>query len=285
MARGGEDNAAVAVAEGVTLFNQHLGLANNHRVLITVEVGETAADCFGNAGALAVAGAAADDLNAAAHLGGDDGFRGVVEGFDGALFEEADEFFSQERELIGGIDMNTNSWWRGYEDSSSTVLTWDALNAMWYDTKKMGDQDAPTVIFCAPGVLEAYENSLNKRVATGASGTGYFAGTQFTNDMTSTRRTSMGGWDAFYFKNIPMIEDPYATAKNAFMVNENYVNWRVLKGFESTGWQQLKSQGQDQVQLTINGYGALTFSALQKMGRFSNISEAQTSVVLTKHYQ
>jgi len=71
-----------------------------------------------------------------------------------------------------------------------------------------------------------------------------------------------------------MIEDPYATAKNAFMVNENYVNWRVLKGFESTGWQQLKSQGQDQVQLTINGYGALTFSALQKMGRFSNISEA-----------
>ena len=190
------------------------------------------------------------------------GLQGAIQGEPGA------------EKLIGGIDMNTNSWWRGYEDSSSTVLTWDALNAMWYDTKKMGDQDAPTVIFCAPGVLEAYENSLNKRVATGASGTGYFAGTQFTNDMTSTRRTSMGGWDAFYFKNIPMIEDPYATAKNAFMVNENYVNWRVLKGFESTGWQQLKSQGQDQVQLTINGYGALTFSALQKMGRFSNISEA-----------
>lgn len=175
--------------------------------------------------------------------------------------------------LIGGIDMDTNSWWRGYHDSSSTVLTWDALNAMWYDTKRFGDQDPATVMFCSPGVLEAYENSLSKRVATGVSGTGYFAGTTLTSDM-SNKRVAMGGYDAFFFKGIPMIEDRNAPASSLFMVNENYLHWRVLKNFMSTGWQDLRPLGKDYLQMTINGYGALTFSALQKHGRFSAITEA-----------
>ena len=189
------------------------------------------------------------------------GLRGALQGDPGT------------EKLIGGIDMDTNSWWRGYQDSSTTVLTWDALNAMWYDTKRFGDQDAPTVMFCAPGVLEAYENSLSKRVSTGASGTGYFSGTQFGSDI-SNKRIAMGGYDAFFFKNIPMIEDRYCPSSTLMMMNENYLNWRVLKNFESTGWQDLRSQGLDFLQMTINGYGALTFSALQKHGRFSNITEA-----------
>lgn len=43
--------------------------------------------------------------------------------------------------LVGGIDMDAagNAYWRGYKDASTTVLTWDALNAMWYDTKKYGE--------------------------------------------------------------------------------------------------------------------------------------------------
>lgn len=189
------------------------------------------------------------------------GLRGALQGDPGA------------ERLIGGIDMDTNSWWRGYHDSSTTVLTWDAMNAMWYDTKRFGDQDPATVMFCSPGVLEAYENSLSKRVATGASGTGYFAGTTLTSDM-SNKRVSMGGYDAFFFKNVPMIEDRLAPANSLFMINENYLNWRVLKNFMSTGWQDLRPQGKDYLQMTINGYGALTFSALQKQGRFSNITEA-----------
>jgi len=176
--------------------------------------------------------------------------------------------------LVGGITMEAaNPWWKGYLDSATTVLTWDALNAMWYDTKRFGDQDPATVMFCTPGVLEAYENSLAKRVSTGSSGTGYFAGTQFMSDI-SNKRVAMGGYDAFFFKGIPMIEDRNAPASSLFMINENYLHWRVLKNFMSTGWQDLRPLGKDYLQMTINGYGALTFSALQKHGRFSNITEA-----------
>lgn len=196
-----------------------------------------------------------------------DGATGMI-GMQGALQGDPGS-----ETLIGGIDMDTNSWWRGYHDSTTTVLTWDALNAMWYDTKRFGDQDPATVMFCAPGVLEAYENSLSKRVSTGVAGTGYFSGTQFGSDI-SNKRVAMGGYDAFFFKNIPMIEDRHAPASTLMMVNENYLNWRVLKNFMSTGWQDLRPQGKDYLQMTINGYGALTFSALQKHGRFSNITEA-----------
>ena len=132
-----------------------------------------------------------------ANIDGEDGMiglRGAIQGDPG------------EEKLIGGIDMQANSWWRGYHDNSTTVLSWDAINAMWYDTKRMGDADPATVMFCAPGVLEAYENSLSKRVSTGASGTGYFSGTQYGSDI-GNKRVAMGGYDAFFFKNIPMIED------------------------------------------------------------------------------
>jgi hypothetical protein len=55
------------------------------------------------------------------------GLRGALQGDPG------------EEKLIGGIDMDSSSWWRGYHDNSTTVLTWDALNAMWYDTKRFGE--------------------------------------------------------------------------------------------------------------------------------------------------
>jgi len=198
------------------------------------------------------------------NIDGEDGMIGVRGAFQGDPGEE---------KLVGGIDMDSNSWWAGFQDSSTTVLTWDALNAMWYDTKRYGDQDAPTVMLASPGVLEAYENSLSKRVSTGASGTGYFSGTQFGSDI-SNKRVAVGGYDAFFFKNIPIIEDRHAPTSSLTMLNENYINWRVLKNFASTGWQDLSSQGKDYLQMTINGYGALTFSALQKHGMFTNITEA-----------
>ena len=66
----------------------------------------------------------------------------------------------------------------------------------------------------------------------------------------------------------------YCPSSTLMMMNENYINWRVLKNFASTGWQSLSTQGKDYLQMTINGYGALTFSALQKFGRMSNITEA-----------
>jgi len=176
--------------------------------------------------------------------------------------------------LVGGIDMDDYSWWRGYHDSSSTILTWDALNAMWHDTKKFGNADAPNVIYATPGVLEAYEATLSKTVPTGSgAGVSYF-GVGLTAPASEANRVSQAGYASFFFKGIPMKEDQFAPSKHAFMLNTNYLNWRVLKNFDSTGWMSLKMNGADFQQMTINGYGCMTFSSLQKLGRFSNITES-----------
>jgi hypothetical protein len=189
------------------------------------------------------------------------GLRGAINGDPGA------------ESLVGGIDMDTNAFWQGIKDAASTILTWDALNAAYIDTKKYGDGDPATVITATPGVLEAYEATLSKTVPTGAAGSSYFGVTMMTPS-GEANRVSNAGYSAFNFKNIPMIEDQLAPSKHCFMLNEKYINWRVLRAFNSTGWESLKMLGKDYLQLTINGYGALTFSALRKQAKFSNITEA-----------
>jgi len=87
-------------------------------------------------------------------------------------------------------------------------------------------------------------------------------------------KTLDGGFRAFSFKQIPMTSDLYCPTGFLFFVNENYLHWRILKAFESTGWQQLRSQGKDWAQLTIFGYGALTASACNKFGQISGLNEA-----------
>lgn len=189
------------------------------------------------------------------------GLRGAIDGDPGV------------ETLVGGIDMDTNVFWRGVKDASSTILTWDALNSMWIETKKYGDGDPATVILATPGVLEAYEATLSKTVPTGTSGSSYFGVLAMTN-VGEANRTSNAGFTAFNFKGIPMLEDQLAPAKHCFMLNEKYLNYRVLRSFNSTGWESLKLLGKDYLQLSINGYGAVTFSALRKHGKFSNITEA-----------
>lgn len=103
MARGRENDEPASVAEGVNLFDQHLGFAQNHGVFVPMQAEESAADRPGNTRPFPVAGAPPDDLNAAVHRGGDDCFRNVIEGLDGALFQEHCEFLSQQSELIGGF--------------------------------------------------------------------------------------------------------------------------------------------------------------------------------------
>jgi len=175
---------------------------------------------------------------------------------------------------VGEIEKRKYSWWQGnVKNAGGADLNWTLLNEMWYKTKKYGMGDPATVILCSQGVLQKYEDNLSKVVVTGSSGTGY-PNVYLQMQADKVAKTIDGGFRAFSFKQIPMISDLYCPAGYLFFVNENYLHWRVLKAFESTGWQQLRSQGKDWAQLTIFGYGALTVSACNKFGQISNLAEA-----------
>ncbi len=177
---------------------------------------------------------------------------------------------------VGGIDQSSYSWWRGNtldNGGSNRDLTWALLNDAWYLSKKYGEGDPPTVIICSEGVLQNYEDLLTKVAAMGGS-SGDAPAVQFMAAAAKGPRTIDGGFEAFFFKRIPMIADPFATANSAYVLNEKYINWRVLKNFDSTGWMDMRNQGQDWVQNFIYGYGALTSSANRKQVKITDLTEA-----------
>ena len=176
--------------------------------------------------------------------------------------------------IVGTIDKGTYAWWQGARNSSAAVrdLSWDILNKVYYDTKKYGNGDSANLIVTSDGVIQNYENNLTKTVVTGTSGGRY-------ENIVATRaldeKTVDAGVTGFKFKGIDMISDPMITvADKLFFINLNYIYYRVLQGFQSTGWQDLKtSQNKDWAQLTVNGYGALTTSCCSKFGMVSDLNQ------------
>jgi len=176
--------------------------------------------------------------------------------------------------IVGNINKAIYAWWQGARNTATTDrdLTWDILNDLYHKTKKYGNGDAANLIVTSDGVIAGYENNLTKVVVTGTSGERY--------ENTLTTRTINdkvidAGVTGFKFKGIDIVSDPMMPlAGKLFFLNLNYIYWRTLQAFQSTGWQDLKtSQNKDWVQLTINGYGALTTSACSKFGVASELNE------------
>lgn len=175
---------------------------------------------------------------------------------------------------VGTINKATHAWWQGFRDSATTSrdLTWDLLNKSYYSTKKYGNGDAANLMVTSDGVIQNYESNLTKTVVTGTAGNRY-------ENIIATRaldeKTVDAGLTGFKFKGIDMVTDPLMpVAGKLFTLNLNYIHWRILQAFNSTGWQDQKaSQNKDWTQLTINGYGALTTSCCSKFGMISELNE------------
>lgn len=175
---------------------------------------------------------------------------------------------TSEEKVVGGINNNTNTFWQGYLDTAvdNRDLTWNLLNSMYFKTKKYGAGDAATLIVGSEGAIQNYENNLTK-VSNVLSPL-----VQVT--VPAGEKVIEGGFRAMSFKGIPIVGDSYCPANTCFFINENYLHWRVLKNFDTTGWTQLRSNNQDWVQNTIFGYGALTSSCNRKFGTIKALIEA-----------
>ncbi len=175
---------------------------------------------------------------------------------------------------VGTINKATYAWWQGARNSAATArdLSYDLLNDIYFKTKKYGNGDAASLIVTSDGVIQNYENSLTKTVVTGTAGARY---DNIIATRTLNEKVVDNGVTGFKFKGIDMLSDPLIpVADKAFFINLNYIYWRILQGFQSTGWQDLKaSQNKDWAQLTVNGYGALTTSCCSRFGLISDLNQ------------
>ncbi len=171
---------------------------------------------------------------------------------------------------IGGIARAGHAWWEGHLNTVAGDPDYTMLNKGFYQTKHYGSHDRATVILTTDGVLQKYEDLIST-VKLGAAGTA--SALRIIADAKGPKVLD-GGFDSFTFKRIPIISDKFCPAETLFFVNENYIHWRILKNFDSTGWKQLETQGRDWAQMTIKGYGALTCSSPRKFARFTGVTEA-----------
>lgn len=172
---------------------------------------------------------------------------------------------------VGGIDKGAYAWWQGFCNTSTSnrALTEQMLNKMYHLTKRYGDGDKATLMVTTEGVLEYYETTLTSVKSAAA------APNLFLTADANAKGIDTGIVD-FRYKGIDIIADPnMPTTNTLYFLNENYLNWRVLKAFASDeGWVDLTPQGYDKIQLTINGYGALTCTGCSKLGVINYLTEA-----------
>lgn len=169
---------------------------------------------------------------------------------------------------VGGIDKTTYTWWRGAQNTSANArnLDWTILNDIYYKTKHYGDGLLPTIMVASDGVIENYENIYTKVIDASSSG---------VRLNLQVGQTLEGGFRSFVFKGVPIVPDPFCAANTLFCLNENFINWRILKQFNSSGWTDKTTvSGKDRAELIIKGYGALTTSACRKQGIVTNLNEA-----------
>jgi len=175
---------------------------------------------------------------------------------------------------VGGIDKSTYSWWRGWtKDVGSAALDYPNLNYCYYRIKKYVDAQPPTIIVTTPEVLEKFEDQIST-VKVAADG-GTIVRLLLAATEGGKRRVLDGGFEAFYFKGIPMVADPYCPSGKAFMIDERRLRWRVLQAWKSTGFTNLHNiTGSDVSRLVATTRGALTTNACRKIAMLYNIAEA-----------
>jgi len=103
----------------------------------------------------------------------------------------------------GSIARGTYTWWSAQEDSTTTVLTMNALQALYGDCTVGNDK--PTVAMTTQDIYDDYVNLLTPQQ-------------RFTDD-----DTARGGFMNVMYNGIPMIVDSHVPASHLFMLNEKYL--------------------------------------------------------------
>jgi hypothetical protein len=141
--------------------------------------------------------------------------------------------------VVGGIDGNTNTWWRNYSDSS--VAQVDLINTMelaWRECIRRGNS-APDFILVGSAFLDEYRTSasevVNRQITLGGRD-GNRAGANMDASVGNGVRTGL------YFKGVELMWDPVfdeldtldnpATdwAKRCYFLNCRFLKLRPIKG-------------------------------------------------------
>jgi len=150
---------------------------------------------------------------------------------------------------VGGIDSNTYTWWKSYEENTSTALTL-AQMATAYNTVSVGN-DHPDVLLTTQTLFEKYEALLQPNL-------------RYTDT-----KTADAGFQNLLFKAAPVMYDTGCTAGTFFFLNSKYLTLvgHSDKWFSQTAF--ISPEDTDARYALIMCYGNLTVRNRAKQGKLT----------------
>lgn len=155
-------------------------------------------------------------------------------------------------DTYGGIQRSTDgdAWWKSYYNTHASNFTLDRLRAAYSACRVSGD--VPTLIVSDSTEINNYEN--------------IFLNTTNVMWMQALQpKTLDGSFQAFTFKGTAWVEDSHCQAKTMYMLNENYLKFRLLRDFFNKGWQ--RPINKDELVSHIIWYGAFTCNNCRMSGQ------------------
>ena len=150
---------------------------------------------------------------------------------------------------VGGIDSNTYTWWKSYEENTSAVLTL-AQMATAYNSVSVGN-DHPDTLLTTQTLFEKYEALLQPQL-------------RYTDT-----KTADAGFQNLLFKAAPVMYDTGCTAGTFFFLNSKYLTLvgHSDKWFSQTAF--ISPEDTDARYALIMCYGNLTVRNRAKQGKLT----------------
>ena len=150
---------------------------------------------------------------------------------------------------VGGIDSNTYTWWKSYEENTSTALTLAQMSTA-YNSVSVGN-DHPDTLLTTQTLFEKYEALLQPNL-------------RYTDT-----KTADAGFQNLLFKAAPVMYDVHCTAGTFYFLNSKYI---TLVGHSNKWFAQtefITPEDTDARYALIMCYGNLTVRNRAKQGKLT----------------
>ena len=150
---------------------------------------------------------------------------------------------------VGGIDSNTYTWWKSYEENTSTALTLAQMSTA-YNSVSVGN-DHPDTLLTTQTLFEKYEALLQPNL-------------RYTDT-----KTADAGFQNLLFKAAPVMYDTGCTAGVFYFLNSKYITLvgHSDKWFSQTAF--VSPEDTDARYALIMCYGNLTVRNRAKQGKLT----------------
>jgi len=138
----------------------------------------------------------------------------------GAIVDDATDVST-----YGGLSRSTYSVLNANRDASGGTLTTDLMGTL-YDTCARGAKK-PTLIVTTEAVWTIYEALLQPTVNANYDGYRQVTRTGIASNQGALKGEI--GFDALFYRGVPMVRDEKCTAQTMWMLNEEYLTWYGLK--------------------------------------------------------